>query len=140
MIVHALAVYLPDSIITITFSPASANPHRPPTNGPECCCEAADCKMTHITPILKCLHWPPIHFRIHFKVCVITYIDGAPNCQAHIYISDLLRPYIPSRLTSCPSHTIKTKGDRKFEATAPSLWNALPVDIQSVGSVTYLLR
>ena len=98
-------------------------------------------KMTRITPILFSFHWLPIRFRIHFKVLVFTY--RALHGQAPAYISDLLHPYITSRslrssdqgLLVVPRARLKTKGDRAFEVVAPTLWNALPIDIRSAVSV-----
>ena len=52
-------------------------------------------KNEHITPILLNLHWLPIHYRIVFKILLITY--KALNNLAPSYIRDLLTPYVPSR-------------------------------------------
>ena len=52
-------------------------------------------KYNHITPLLKELHWLPIEQRIKFKILLITF--KALNKQAQNYITDLLRPYKPSR-------------------------------------------
>ena len=49
----------------------------------------------HITPMLKKLHWPPIHQRIHFKIASLTF-KTLQNLQPS-YLSDLLTPYTPSR-------------------------------------------
>ena len=97
--------------------------------------------MSHITPVLSMLHWLPIKFRIQFKVLVLTY--KALHGQAPVYISDLLQPYITNRslrssnqgLLVVPRTRLKTKGDRSFEVVAPTLWNALPVNLRSAVSV-----
>ena len=52
-------------------------------------------KYDHITPLLKELHWLPIEQQIKFKILLITF--KALNKQAPNYITDLLRPYKPSR-------------------------------------------
>uniref|UniRef100_A0A3B3HCK7 Reverse transcriptase domain-containing protein n=1 Tax=Oryzias latipes TaxID=8090 RepID=A0A3B3HCK7_ORYLA len=98
-------------------------------------------KFSHITPLLKQLHWLPIHYRVHFKILVLTY--RALNDQAPVYIKDLVQPYTPSRsLRSCDQGLLavkrtrlKTKGDRAFATVAPSLWNSLPLSLRSVDSV-----
>ena len=49
----------------------------------------------HITPVLKDLHWLPVHSRIQYKVLLLVYKTRhglAPN-----YISELLELYRPSR-------------------------------------------
>ena len=98
-------------------------------------------RMTHITPILRSLHWLPICFRIHFKVLAITY--RALHGQAPEYIMDLIHPYVASRslrssnqdLLAVPRSRLKTKGDRAFAFVAPTLWNSLPAHIRSAVSI-----
>ena len=46
-------------------------------------------RQEHITPILRSLHWLPVHFRIIFKILLLTY--KALNGLAPYYIRDLLR-------------------------------------------------
>ena len=72
---------------------------------------------------------------------MITY--RALHGQAPAYITDLLKSYEPSRtlrsanqgLLTIPHTTYVTKGDRAFQAVAPSLWNALPQDLRAAASV-----
>ena len=45
-------------------------------------------KSAHITPILAQLHWLPVHYRIHFKVLLLTY--KTLNGQSPSYLSDLI--------------------------------------------------
>ena len=52
-------------------------------------------KRAHITPVLASLHWLPIHFRIHFKILVLTF--RALHNQAPSFISDLIVPHAPAR-------------------------------------------
>ena len=102
-------------------------------------------KSEHITPILRSLHWLPIHHRITFKVLLLTYkiLHG----QASKYLSDLislrcsssLRPLRSSstlQLTLGP-RTITRYGDRAFSVLviAPILWNKLPAHIQNTHSL-----
>ena len=59
------------------------------------------CKGTsHISPILKELHWLPLHARIQFKIMLLVYhsIHGT----APAYIQDLIHPYTPSRHLRSP--------------------------------------
>ena len=98
-------------------------------------------------PILKRLHWLPVKFRIHFKMCAIilrTLKDNQPP-----YLADVLvRPECSKYLRSTNSNRfvvprIKTKtGSRAFSISGPALWNALPVPIrkpkQSKHSGNYL--
>ena len=86
----------------------------------------------HITPILKSLHWLPIHRRIEFKLLLIVY--HCLNNTAPSYLRDMLQTYAPTRsLRSCkkdqlivPRSKLVRYGDRSFNIAAPHLWNSLP--------------
>lgn len=90
-------------------------------------------RRTHISPILKALHWLPVSSRINFKILVLTF--RALHGQAPPYISDLIQPYTPARalrsvdqnLLMVPRTRFRTRGDRSFQAVAPRLWNDLCV-------------
>lgn len=74
--------------------------------------------FNHITPVLASIHWLPIHFRIDFKILLLTYqtLHGlAPK-----YLAELLRPYEQTA----------------FAVKAPILWNSLPMDSRSTKSVS----
>ena len=98
-------------------------------------------KRSHITPILFSLHWLPIHFRIHFKILLLTF--KALHGQAPAYISELLKRYLLGRplrstephLLVVPHSRLKTKGDCAFSVMAPTLWNSLPLCIRSAETV-----
>jgi len=45
-------------------------------------------KFEHITPILKKLHWLPVHYRIVYKILLLVY--KALNGAAPRHISDLI--------------------------------------------------
>ena len=45
-------------------------------------------RSTHITPVLRYLHWLPIKFRVEFKIALLVY--KALNGMAPDYIADLL--------------------------------------------------
>ena len=53
-------------------------------------------RQEHITPILRSLHWLPVHYRIVLKILLLTY--KALNGLAPDYIKDLLK-YNDSRRT-----------------------------------------
>ena len=84
-------------------------------------------------PILKRLHWLPVKFRIHFKICAITFRTLKENQPA--YLADLLvRPKCSKYLFVVPR--IKTKtGSRAFSISGPALWNALPVPIRNAKTI-----
>ena len=101
-------------------------------------------RRAHITPVLAKLHWLPIKSRIHFKILLTTY--KALHGLAPAYISDLLVAKPTGRslrssdkgLLIIPVSKLKTKGDRAFAVAAPTLWNALPLQIKNAESVDHL--
>ena len=52
-------------------------------------------KYDHIKPVLKQLHWLPVSQRIDYKILLLTF--KALNGQAPSYITELLKPYVPTR-------------------------------------------
>ena len=97
-------------------------------------------KYTHITPVLNDLHWLPVVERIKFKILLLTWkiVNGfAPG-----YLDELISDYVPTRnLRSSgtgmltPRRVKSSFGDRAFAASAPLLWNALPLHVRNVNSV-----
>ena len=94
-------------------------------------------RFCHITPVLRDLHWLPVHLRIEFKVLLITY--KALRGQAPTYIQEFLQAYQPSRnmrsssknLLVKPRFNLNSYGTRAFSVAAPDLWNLLPEDIKT---------
>ena len=101
-------------------------------------------QRSHVTNVMKGLHWLPVRFRIQFKINCITYktlSTGLPAC-----FQCYLRPYScsvntrrssPSKkyLTEFPfkSRIFKSKKhfNSSFAYSAPDLWNSLPLGIRS---------
>ena len=94
-------------------------------------------KYEHITPVMIKLHWLPIPNRIQFELLLLIYkpLHGlAPS-----YLTDILslRPNKGLRSDNqlplnIPVSTLRLKfyGDRAFSVAGPTLWNALPKNIQ----------
>lgn len=96
-------------------------------------------KNEHITPILRKLHWLPVHFRIQYKVLLLVY--KALHGTAPKYLQDLLqkrstRPGLRSTdmLLHIPRTRLVGYGDRAFCYIGPKLWNSLPVDMRTIDS------
>ena len=97
-------------------------------------------RFSRSVPMLKWLHWLPVKFRIHFKICAITFRTLKENQPA--YLADLLvRPKCSKYLRSTNSNRfvvpcIKTKtGSRAFSMSGPTLWKALPVPIRNAKTI-----
>ena len=97
-------------------------------------------KYSHITPVLRDLHWLPVEARIHFKVLLLAF--KAIHGLAPTYIQDLIK--VKSRssyslrsnsgilLERPKGKMLVTLGDRSFYAAAPHLWNSLPANIRTI--------
>ena len=86
-------------------------------------------------PLLKQLHWPPVVYRITFKLATVT--QRTLSTQQPTYLVNLLHFSDISRtlrsLVSKQRFVPKTKlsiGKRAFSVAAPTLWNQLPITIK----------
>ena len=103
-------------------------------------------KREHITPLLKELHWLPIKSRIDFKLALLCF--KSTKCGGPAYLENLLIPHTSSRpirrnylnTFDIPSINLKTYGGRAFTFTGPSVWNSLPDDLRSAGTLNTFKR
>ena len=102
-------------------------------------------RFSSSVPFLKSLHWLPVHYRIIFKICIISY--QALASKQPTYLNSMLTPARNSReLRSTSSNPlyiprVKTKaGTRAFSVAAPTLWNSLPVSVKSEGNIVSFRR
>ena len=101
--------------------------------------------FTRSVPLLRSLHWLPVKYRVHFKICLLTY--KALHEEQLVYLRSLIAISLPSRsLRSNRGITlsiprIKTNtGARAFSSCASSLWNNLPLSVRSATSVATFSR
>jgi len=100
---------------------------------------AAACLITgtkrcnHITPVLRQLHWLPVHQRVTFKLACLAYQSLSGN--APMYLPNDIRLLSESDRRQLRSSSIRTctvprthngYDDRSFAANGPRLWNSLP--------------
>ena len=95
-------------------------------------------KIDHITPVLKSLHWLPVHQRIDFKILMLVY--KSLNGLGPIYLSNLLLHYEPLRSSGTGLLTIPRVGTKKGEAAfsfyGPYIWNKLPQNCRSAPNLS----
>ncbi len=97
----------------------------------------------HISPNLFQLHWLPFHYRVHFKIVLLTY-KALHNLAPH-YLSDLLHLYTPLRslrsssadLLSVPKFKMSSFGGRAFSCAATKFWNSLLLHIRQLDSISH---
>ena len=96
----------------------------------------------HITPVLKSLHWLPVHQRIQFKILVIVF--KAVNHTAPVFMQELVNlRKTPKALRSADqlvfevpfSSSAKAKS-QTFSIAGPALWNSIPVYIRLASSLS----
>ena len=100
-------------------------------------------KYSHITSALYELHWLPVLARIHFKILLLAF--KANHGLAPAYFSNLLvikrkssyniRSNSGILLEPPRSKMLATLGERAFQGAASHLWNELPLQLRTVGSV-----
>ena len=99
-------------------------------------------RSSHITPVLKSLHWLPVQYRINFKLCCITH--RVLSLEGPHYLNSLLIHRLNSHSLcsssfnplTLPFFSKKSNGFSSFAHAAPFLWNHLPNTICS--APTYL--
>lgn len=89
---------------------------------------------------LHLLHWLPIHYRILYKLSVLTFHSHFRTSPT--YLSSLISTYTPSRsLRSSGSNLLNVPRsnihftDKSFDIAGPTVWNSLPSDIRSLNSL-----
>ena len=102
-------------------------------------------RFSRSVPLLKSLHWLPVHYRIIFKICTIAY-QALPSTQL-ASINSMLTPTRNSRQVRSTSSNplyiprVKTKaGTRAFSVAAPTVWNSLPASVKSEGNIASFRR
>uniref|UniRef100_A0A673WK06 Reverse transcriptase domain-containing protein n=1 Tax=Salmo trutta TaxID=8032 RepID=A0A673WK06_SALTR len=106
-------------------------------------------KFSHVTPLLRTLHWLPVEACICYKNMVLAY--GAVRGTAPPYLQALIRPYTQTRaLRSSTSgllaplplrkHRSRSAQSKLFTALAPQWWNKLPHDARTAESITTFRR
>jgi len=101
----------------------------------------------HITPILRELHWLPVHQRIIYKVLMIVF--KALHELAPSYIQEMieLKPTSERSMRSdsqslliVPRARTVSYGDRNFRVFAPVLWNKLPTSMRTCDGLVEFKR
>ena len=96
-------------------------------------------------PLLKSLHWLPVHYRIILNIFKVAYQALSSTLPA--YLNSMLTPARNSRqLRSTSSNPlyiprVKTKvGTQAFSVAAPNVWNLLPASVKSEGNIVSFRR
>ena len=99
-------------------------------------------KSEHITPLLHCLHWLPVNFRIDYKIVLMVF--KCLHGLSPTYLSELLnyktyprslRSSTDTTILTMPRTNLKTYGDRSFNFYGPKRWNDLPIEIRESHSL-----
>ena len=101
--------------------------------------------FTSSVPLLRSLHWLPVKYRVHCKICLLTY--KALHEEQPVYLRSLIAISLPSRslrskrgITLLVPRIRSNNGARAFSSCAPSLWNNLPLSVRSAHLGCHLQR
>ena len=102
------------------------------------------CRYTHITPVLRKLHWLPIQFRSEFKLATLVYKfihTGfpkyfAPHLSTYRTTYNTRRSQSVANFLNVPKfqptiHKSTKQFGFSFAFDAPTVWNSLPEDIRA---------
>ncbi|MGH0146706.1 UNVERIFIED_CONTAM: hypothetical protein FKN15_056778 [Acipenser sinensis] len=100
--------------------------------------------FSHITPLLRSLHWFPITARIQFKTLVLAYrcLDQTAPSYLQTLISPYTRPFRSAcsrRLAVSPLHSPASRAC-SFSTLAWQWWNDLPMNVRTAQSLTTFQR
>ena len=102
-------------------------------------------KFSHVTPLLRDLHWLPISARIKFKTLVLAYravhLTAPPYLQSMVRLQTSHRSLRSTtgagRLAPPPLRGVKNRSSRSrlFSSLAPQWWNELPPSVTTAESL-----
>ncbi|KAI4887550.1 hypothetical protein NFI96_017119, partial [Prochilodus magdalenae] len=104
-------------------------------------------KFTHVTPLLRSLHWLPVVARIRFKTLMLAY--EAKNGPAPHYLMAMvksravpraLRASSTARLEPPSLRIYGRQASRLFSVLAPRWWNELPLGVRTAESLAVFKR
>ena len=97
----------------------------------------------HVTNTMQSLHWLPVAYRIHYKLCLVMY--AVYNSTSPSYIADTTaristlsgRVRLRSANTSDLTYLVPwtTFGVRAFSVAGPREWNTSPIMIRNITEV-----
>ena len=91
-------------------------------------------KYEHVSGILRELHWLPSEARTYFKLLCCVY--KCLHDLAPAYLSELMVIRRESDLSLSVPRVFTRMGDRAFSVAGPRLWNALPVEIRKLDTLS----
>ena len=89
-----------------------------------CACVIYKRKYEHVSVILRELHWLPSEARTYVKLLCC------------VYLSELMVIRRESDLSLSVPRVFTRMGDRAFSVAGPRLWNALPVEIRKLDTLS----
>ena len=100
-------------------------------------------KHSHISPVLKSLHWLKVEQRIQYKIISTTH--NILHITEPKYLHRLINIKPPSEprssdhlcLSLPPVSTRLKFADRSFRNSSPLLWNSLPINLRSFAPDTH---
>ncbi|KAI4886165.1 hypothetical protein NFI96_032198 [Prochilodus magdalenae] len=104
-------------------------------------------KFTHVTPLLRSLHWLPVVARIRFKTLMLAYKakigPAPPYLMAMVKSRAVPRALGASSTARLEPPSLRTHGrqaSRLFSVLAPRWWNELPLGVRTAESLAVFKR
>ena len=92
-------------------------------------------RRTHAVDLLKELHWPPVKYRVEFKIA--TFVYKSMSLKERKYLSELLHQKECSRSTRSADQQLlqvpRSRTEiftRAFQICALTIWNNLPFSLR----------
>ena len=94
-------------------------------------------RCDHISPVLRQLHWLPVHQRVVYNIATLVHRSLSGNATG--YLADDCQLVTDARVREQPSADTRTVvvswkrsrfGDRTFAAAGPQVWNSLPPNLR----------
>jgi len=98
-------------------------------------------KSSHITPVLKSLHWLKINERIKYKLLSLTYKVLTTHQPQYLHDWISVEPCHNTRSSSMvtlarpPTHSSLKITNRSFRYVTPPLWNEHPTDLREARQI-----
>jgi len=87
-------------------------------------------RRSHVSPLLRTLHWLPVQQRIDYKVALLTFKVHSTSTPSYLRLLIQDREHGHNlRSTTTALHqpfTTTTFAKRTFQCSAPAVWNLLP--------------
>ena len=96
-------------------------------------------RQSHVSPLLRTLHWLPVQQGIDYKVALLTFKVRSTSTPSYLRLlikdREHGRNLRSTTMVLCQPFTTTTFAKRAFRCSAPAVWNSLPQTVLRSDSV-----